>query len=58
VTSGAGSSTDSALVTITYANPVPTSVAECQHGGWTTFGTMFRNQGACVSFVAQQLDDD
>jgi hypothetical protein len=53
VSSGVGSSTDSAQVTITYALPVPTSILECQHAGWTSFGDMFKNQGACVSFVAR-----
>ena len=25
---------------------------QCKHGGWQSFGTMFKNQGDCVSFFA------
>ncbi len=25
---------------------------QCKHGGWKSFGTMFKNQGDCVSFFA------
>ena len=32
--------------------PPPTDKAQCKHGGWKSFGTMFKNQGDCVSFVA------
>jgi hypothetical protein len=32
--------------------PPPTSKSQCKHGGWKSFGTMFKNQGDCVSFVA------
>jgi hypothetical protein len=31
--------------------PVPTSKDQCKNGGWKTFG-VFKNEGACVSFVA------
>jgi hypothetical protein len=31
---------------------LPSSKAECKNGGWRNFGTVFRNQGDCVSFVA------
>lgn len=31
---------------------VPTSKDQCKHGGWQDFGSMFKNQGDCVSFVA------
>lgn len=31
---------------------LPTSKAQCKHGGWKAFGSMFKNQGDCVSFVA------
>jgi hypothetical protein len=24
----------------------------CKHGGWKNFGSTFKNQGDCVSFVA------
>jgi len=34
------------------APPLPTSKAQCKNGGWRTFGTLFKNQGDCVSFVA------
>jgi virginiamycin B lyase len=30
--------------------PVPTSTAQCKHGGWRNF-PQFKNQGDCVSFV-------
>ena len=32
--------------------PLPTTTEECKNGGWKTFGTAFKNQGDCVSFVA------
>ena len=32
----------------------PTSKEQCRHGGWKNFGGMFKNQGQCVSFVAEQ----
>ena len=25
---------------------------QCKHGGWKSFGTLFKNQGDCVSFFA------
>jgi hypothetical protein len=31
---------------------LPTSKNQCKDGGWRTFGTAFKNQGDCVSFVA------
>ena len=31
--------------------PPPTSADQCKNGGWATYGTMFKNQGDCVSFV-------
>jgi hypothetical protein len=31
---------------------LPTSKAQCLNGGWKSFGTTFKNQGQCVSFVA------
>jgi hypothetical protein len=33
------------------APPLPTSKAQCKHGGWRTYG-VFQTQGDCVSFVA------
>ena len=35
-----------------FSSPLPTSKAQCMHGGWKNFGTTFKNQGDCVSFVA------
>jgi hypothetical protein len=32
--------------------PPPTSKSQCMHGGWKSFGTTFKNQGDCVTFVA------
>ena len=32
--------------------PLPTSKDQCKNGGWQSFGTLFKNQGDCVSFVA------
>jgi hypothetical protein len=52
----AGSGTGQARVTITYTL-LPTSIAQCKIGGWTTFGSTFKNQGACVSFVARGGED-
>jgi hypothetical protein len=34
-----------------FSPPLPTSKAQCLNGGWKTYG-VFKNQGACVSFVA------
>jgi hypothetical protein len=50
----------SATVDVTVAPPppppTPTSADQCKHGGWQgltdTNGTLFKNQGDCVSFVA------
>jgi hypothetical protein len=41
--------------TSSLAEPVliaPTSKGQCKNGGWKSFGTAFKNQGDCVSFVA------
>jgi hypothetical protein len=32
--------------------PLPTTKEQCKRGGWQTYGTTFKNQGDCVSFVA------
>jgi hypothetical protein len=32
--------------------PLPTNKDKCKDGGWRNYGTTFRNQGDCVSFVA------
>ncbi len=31
---------------------LPTSKDQCKKGGWKSFGSVFKNQGDCVSFVA------
>jgi len=36
----------------TFSSPLPTSKAQCMDGDWKNFGTTFKNQGDCVSFVA------
>ncbi len=33
--------------------PVPTSKDQCKNGGWRDFGSVFKNQGQCVAFVAR-----
>jgi hypothetical protein len=30
----------------------PTNVDQCKDGGWRNYGTVFKNQGDCVSFVS------
>ena len=37
--------------TYTYEPNVPMSKDQCKNGGYKDFGTMFKNQGDCVSFV-------
>jgi hypothetical protein len=34
------------------ATPLPTTKSQCKRGGWRQFGSAFKNQGACVKFVA------
>jgi hypothetical protein len=41
-------------VTLTYTAVLPTSKEQCKKGGWKNFGTTFKNQGQCVSFVEHQ----
>ena len=36
-------------IAVTADVPGPTSKAQCKKGGWRDFGTMFRNQGECVT---------
>ena len=31
---------------------LPATKQQCKNGGWTSFGSSFKNQGDCVSFVA------
>jgi hypothetical protein len=40
-------------ITVVDAPPLPTSKAQCKHGGWRSFG-VFGNQGDCLSFVATE----
>jgi hypothetical protein len=42
---------DSGDIAVTDAPPLPASKDQCHHGGWKAYG-VFKNQGACVSFVA------
>jgi hypothetical protein len=46
----AGAGTGIGSVTITYT-ALPTSKEQCKEDGWKNFGTTFKNQGQCVSFV-------
>jgi hypothetical protein len=41
-------------ITVSDAQPplIPTSKDQCQKGGWRNYGTTFKNQGQCVTFVA------
>ena len=39
-------------IVVTDAQPFPTSKDQCKNGGWRDYGDLFKNQGACVSFVA------
>jgi hypothetical protein len=39
-------------VTIQSVRLLPTSKDQCKKGGWRTFGSVFKNEGDCVSFVA------
>jgi hypothetical protein len=45
-----GDSVKQGEVTVHDARALPTSKEQCKHGGWRSFG-IFKNQGACVSFV-------
>ncbi len=39
----------------TYLAPrAPATRAECKNGGWRNYGTTFKNQGDCVSFINHQ----
>jgi len=57
---GAATVNISGLVGIPRATPVFSETfgsigvnqEQCKHGGWQSFGTMFKNQGDCVSFFA------
>jgi len=51
----AAGNTASGTFTVTVNRPVPTNANQCKNGGWTlaarTNGTLFKNQGDCVSYV-------
>ncbi len=36
-------------LTGTSSGCVPTTKAECKHGGWRNYGPMFKNQGKCIA---------
>ena len=38
-------------IMVTDAPPLSATKDQCKNGGWQTYG-VFKNQGACVSFVA------
>jgi hypothetical protein len=40
-------------IAVVDAPALPTSKEQCKHGGYRNFGARFRNQGACLSFVAR-----
>ena len=42
----------SAVIVMPPPPELPVSASECKHGGWKSFGDLFKNQGDCVSFVA------
>jgi hypothetical protein len=44
-------------VIVVDAPALPRSKEECKEGGWRRFGTRFRNQGQCVSFVTARGRD-
>ena len=39
-------------IVVVDAPAFPTSKDQCKQGGWRRYGTKFKNQGQCVSFVA------
>lgn len=41
-----------ALDNVTIAESLPTTKDQCKNNGWKSYGTLFKNQGDCVSFVA------
>jgi hypothetical protein len=42
---------DDVYAFVTTGPPPPTSPDQCKRGGWMNHGTMFKNQGDCVSYV-------
>ena len=38
-------------ITVTDAQPFPTSKDQCKNGGWRNYGTTFKSQGQCVASV-------
>jgi hypothetical protein len=53
VTSAVGEPIRAGDITVTDAQPLPTSKQQCKNGGWRSFGA-FKSQGDCVSFVRQR----
>ena len=49
--SSAGSFLTPASIALVPGAPRPTSKDQCKNGGWQNYGTTFKNQGDCVSFV-------
>jgi hypothetical protein len=43
-------------VEVVDANPSPTSKDQCKNGGWRNYGTTFKNQGQCVTFVERRAN--
>jgi hypothetical protein len=43
---------DESATLVTEGGGPPTRKDQCKHAGWRNFGSMFKNQGDCVSFVA------
>jgi hypothetical protein len=39
-------------ITVIDAPPLPTSKDQCKNGGWRNFGSTFKTEGDCVSYVA------
>jgi hypothetical protein len=46
--------TDMPFKTYVAAPALPTNKDQCKKGGWKNFGTTFKNQGQCVSFVEHE----
>ena len=39
---------------VTDAQASPTSKEQCKNGGWRDYASLFKNQGDCVSFIANE----
>ena len=49
---GTGPSATTTLTVGVLDRPLPTDKKQCKKDGWKNYGTKFRNEGDCVSFVA------